>query len=223
MIYRCSNCNEELTLMKGARYCPLCGHDIKPIDLEEKVSNLYNSGKTLKEIASELHITDIILDQVLAKAVINEHIPADKLIQTEYKDDIEAVITGEWDGKLKTIKTNVPDDCSYTTINYYVKLYRNNILGEKIDDIRSMIKRGVDITEISEQTGASTYVIERVLVEEIEKDKAIANPYINNDYKAKILEIAGSPEWDGKLRSIKKEMPEEVTYINIKATLAKNK
>ena len=84
-----------------------------------------------------------------------------------------------------------------------------------------MLKSGTSIEQISDAVQASAVMIERIMVEEIKKDKAIANPYINNEYKTQIMEAASDPAWDGKLRTIKEKLPDEVTYTNIKATIAK--
>ena len=69
---------------------------------------------------------------------------------------------------------------------------------------------------------AREYQIEKILVEEIAKDKAIANPYINSENKSKVLEIANSADWDGRLKTIKEALP-DVSYLEINAIIAKNK
>lgn len=223
MIYKCEKCNEEMKLMRKAKYCPICGSAIRPIDLEKKVADLYNSGKTVKEIAAELKMTEIALNQMISKAALNNKISSEGLIQAEYETAIMDVIMNNWDGKLKTIKKAVPDDCTYTTINYYVRKQKRVDGESKVIEIRNMIKKGIDVRSIADTLKTSVLRVERVLVEEIEKDKAIANAYINTDYKAQIIEIVNSPDWDGKLRSIKNMLPDDVTYTNIKATIAKNK
>lgn len=230
MIYKCNDCNTEMNLMKGAKYCPLCGKEISAVDIEKKVSDLHNAGKSVKEISTALQLTVISVEQILAKAADNGDIKTESLIQDEYASAIEAIMAGEWDGKMKTIKESLDPACTYTTINYYARRYRKkkaqerrNNLVEKRNIIANMLRAGKDIKEISAETDTSVYGIEKILVEEIEKDRAVANPYINQEYKARILEIVNDPEWDGKLRTIKEKVPEEVTYTNIKATIAKNR
>lgn len=221
MTYKCTNCNNSFSLPTGAKYCPMCGSELKVVSLEEKVVAAYKEGKTPEKIAGELRINRYVLNQVLAKAIINGLIPETGLVQPEYKEQIEAVLKDNWDGKLKTVKEHVDENCTYTTICYYAKLYKSASMADRIETARSMIRKGVDVDTIINETDTTTYIVEDILIEEIKKDKAIANPYINNDYKAKIMEIANNPEWDRKLRSIKEQLPDEVTYTNIKATLAK--
>lgn len=230
MIFKCEKCNNELNLMKEAKYCPLCGSEIEKVNLDEKVVALYNSGKSIKDIEAELHVSTIAIDQIISKAAVNGDISTAGLIQTEYADDIQAVINNDWDGKLKTIKAKVPEDCTYVTINYYVRKARRSAAEErhrsneeKALEVRKMIRSGKDMETILKETGSSIYMAERILVEEIKKDKAVANPYINNEYKSKILDIVNDPAWDGKLKTVKDQLPDEVTYTAIKATIEKNK
>lgn len=222
MIYRCNTCDKEINLMKDAHYCPICGNHIEPINLEERIAALYDSGKNLREISAELRTTEIVVGQVLAKAALDGMIAADGLIQTEYEAEIMAAMNDGWDGKLKTLKNALPNECSYVTLNYYARQNRRMNAEVRTNRIRDMIKAGTPVMEIAEKTHVFVRTIERIMVEEIAKDKAVANAYINNDYKAQILEMANSPDWNGKLRSIKEALPEEVTYTNIKATIAKN-
>lgn len=228
MIYRCDKCDTEMKLMKGAKYCPMCGNEIKPIDLEEKVAALYNSGKTANEIATELRMSDIVISQTLSKAAVNGNVSPEGLIQEEYGPAIKAVMDDNWDGMIKTVKKAMPEDCTYTTINYFARKNRREHAIERreknekrANEIRSMLKSGTSIEQIAETMHVSVMMIERIMVEEIRKDKAIANPYINNEYKTQIMDAAGDPAWDGKLRTIKEKLPDEVTYTNIKATIAK--
>lgn len=230
MIYKCDRCNKEMKLMKGANYCPICGTEIKPIDLEEKVAELYNSGKTMKEISAELRMTDIVVDQVIAKAALNGKVKTDSLVQTEYETAILEMMDNNWDGRLKTIKVAMPEDCTYTTINYYSRKHKRAVAEarrieneKRVTEIRKLLRLGTDVQTIADEKHVSVFMVERIMLEEIEKDKAVANAYINNDYKAQILDLINDPDWDGKLGSIKSKLPEDVTYTNIKATIAKNK
>lgn len=222
MIYKCITCDKEINLMKNAHYCPICGSHIEPINLEERIAALYDSGKTLREISSELRTTEIVVGQVLAKAALDGLIAPDELIQTEYEAEITAAMNEDWDGKLKTLKNALPNDCNYVTLNYYARKNRRMNAETRTNRIREMLKAGTPVMEIAEKTHVFVRTIERIMVDEIAKDKAVANAYINNDYKAQILEMVNSPDWNGKLRSIKEALPEEVTYTNIKATIAKN-
>jgi len=222
MIYRCNTCEKEINLMKDAKYCPICGNHIEPINLEERIAALYDAGKNLREISSELRTTEIVVGQVLAKAALDGMIGTDGLIQTEYEAAITAAMNDNWDGKLKTLKNTLPSECSYVTLNYYARKNRRMNAEARTNRIRDMVKAGTPIMEIAEKTRVFVRTIERIMVEEIAKDKAVANAYINNDYKAQILEMVNAPDWNGKLRSIKEALPEEVTYTNIKATIAKN-
>lgn len=230
MIYKCDRCNKEMKLMKGANYCPICGTKINPIDLEEKVAELYNSGKTMKEISAELRMTDIVVDQVIAKAALNGKVKTDNLVQTEYETAILEMMDNNWDGRLKTIKVAMPEGCTYTTINYYSRKHKRAVAEarrieneKRVTEIRKLLRLGTDVQTIADEKHVSVFMVERIMLEEIEKDKAVANAYINNDYKAQILDLINDPDWDGKLGSIKSKLPEDVTYTNIKATIAKNK
>lgn len=230
MIYRCNKCDKEMRLMNGAFYCPICSEKIKPIDLEARIAKLYNDGKTEKEMATDMQITDIVVNQMLAKAALNGLVKIDDLIQTEFESGIKNVLNSSWDGLLKTVKKAVNESCTYTTINYYarknkreqaeVKRFENE---KKVTDIRNLLKRGISVQKIADTVHCSVFMVERILLEEIEKDKAAANAYIREEYKAKILGIVNNPEWNGKLKSIKDQLPKDVTYTNIKATIAKNR
>lgn len=230
MIFKCDKCNKEFNLMTKAKHCPVCGSAIEKIDLEKKIADLYLAGKTDKEIEDTIHISVITVDQILAKAAINGHIDSEKVIQMEYEDAIYALINDSWDGKLKTLKTKLPSECNYITINYFVRkkrrsaaAERHRLNSERVVKIRELIHAGKDIETIVNETGSSIYMAERILVEEIREDKSLANPYINNEYKSQILDIVNNPEWDGKLKSVKDQLPEIITYTNIKATIEQSK
>lgn len=220
MIYNCDKCNKEINLMRGAHFCPVCGSKIHPIDFEGRVSKLHSEGKTDKEIAAELHVTEIVVGQTLAKAALNGRVEAD-VIQTEYADAIKKVMSDNWDGKTKSIKNAVPADCTYVTINYYVRKQRRENAEARTEKVREMIRAGRPVLEIAEELHLQPRSIETIMLQEIEKDRAVAEHYINPDYNDKIMDII-SKDWDGRIKSIKDAIP-DITYTNIKAYLAKNK
>lgn len=239
MIYNCDKCGEiNLGKIRNAKYCPICGNEVKLIDMSKKVVSRYtellNEGKKnceeiMNEISKELHMSIRSVNQAVTKAALNEEIEKDGLVQEQYEHDIDAIVKDGWDGKLKTIKEKLPDDCTYLTICYYARKTRvqsaieRNAKRAEIDErIRSLVKVGTPVEQIIAETGAREYQIEKILVEEIAKDKAIANPYINSENKSKVLEIANSADWDGRLKTIKEALP-DVSYLEINAIIAKNK
>lgn len=228
MLYTCENCKKEMNLGKEAKFCPVCGKELEKADVKVHVVELFNEGLNSKKIASKLAMSTISVDQILARAALNGDISATGLIQEKYGDKIRDIMDDNWDGQLKTIKKALPD-CTYVTINYYVRSEKRKKAQKKqelkaklIEDVKALIKNGVALDKIMADTGASGYLVERLLVEEIKNDKSIATAYINLENESKILELSNDPAWDKKLKTLKEKLPETVSYAEIKAVLAKN-
>lgn len=227
MIFKCEKCGKEMKLEKSAKFCPECGGTVKRTDLDAKIAEMYNSGKTLKDICVELKMTAITVGQLLAKLSLDGKI-SDSLIQKNYENDIREVISSpDWDGKKKSIKMALPSNCSYITINYYVRKDRrekataHRLEAEaKAQKIRDMIHEGIPVAKISEKLQASNFLVEKLLVEEISTNKELAKPYMDESHTPLIMDLVNAPDYSGNPKDLKAKLPEDITYSEIKATLA---
>ena len=221
MIYRCDNCNSDVTYKAGAKYCPMCGGALKRVNLENRIAEMYNAGNTEKQIAANLRITDILVSRTLARAVADGKVATDGLVQTEYEEKINNVMNTDWDGKLKTVKSAVPE-ATYLTINYYATKRHKEDVVRRVEKATEMVNNGEAIDKIADETKLSPFSVEKIMVQEIGKDKAVADPYIDSSYEDQILEIINSGDWDNRLSTIKNAIP-EATYTCITSVVAKNR
>ena len=224
MIYRCRKCENEMNLSKGSKYCPKCGGEITPIDIGKKIADLHMAGKTPKEISHELKVSELIVIQMLAKLALDSVIPTDGLIQVEYGPEINKIMAGDWGGKLKTIKTALSPECTYTTIQYFARQNRRENAKErdikKVDEIYELITQGKSIEDIAKAVGFSNYRVSRLFMDEIAKNHALAAPYLDEHYTEDIIKIVENPDWNGRVNPVKKALPDDVSYSTICATLA---
>ena len=157
----------------------------------------------------------------MARAVADGKVATDGLVQTEYEEKINNVMNTDWDGKLKTVKSAVPE-ATYLTINYYATKRHKEDVVRRVEKATEMVNNGEAIDKIADETKLSPFSVEKIMVQEIGKDKAVADPYIDSSYEDQILEIINSGDWDNRLSTIKNAIP-EATYTCIKAVVAKNR
>lgn len=233
MKYRCNTCEKEMNLAKGAHFCPTCGTELERVvqphtgSLKDKVIEKYNEGTPVRQIAVELKANTLTVCEIITKALLPTGV-VPNFVQMEYVDEIKALIGDEPVRQLKPIKEQVPADCTYETIAYVVNEVRREIAADRrvqkeaaMEQLRMDILAGRAIEDIKNETGLSNFVIERAVVDLINTDPEKGAAYLQAEYEDEIARLASDPEWDGKLKTLKDRLPEDCTYITIKAVLSK--
>lgn len=233
MKYRCNTCEKEMNLAKGAHFCPTCGTELERVvqphtgSLKDKVIEKYNEGTPVRQIAVELKANTLTVCEIITKALLPTGV-VPNFVQMEYVDEIKALIGDEPVRQLKPIKEQVPADCTYETIAYVVNEVRREIAADRrvqkeaaMEQLRMDILAGRAIEDIKNETGLSNFVIERAVVDLINTDPEKGTAYLQAEYEDEIARLASDPEWDGKLKTLKDRLPEDCTYITIKAVLSK--
>ena len=234
MKYRCNTCEKEMNLAKGARFCPTCGTELERViqphtgSLKDKVIDKYNAGTPVRQIAVELKANTLTVCEIVTKALLPTGV-VPNFVQMEYVDEIKSLVGDGQLKQLKPIKEQLPAECTYETIAYVV----NEVRREKAVDRRAQreaameqlhkdILAGKAIEDIKNETGLSNFVIERAVVDLINTDPEKGAAYLQTEYEDEILNLASEPEWDGTLKTLKDRLPEDCTYITIKAVLSKH-
>lgn len=233
MKYRCNTCEKEMNLAKGAHFCPTCGTELERVvqphtgSLKDKVIEKYNEGTPVRQIAVELKANTLTVCEIITKALLPTGV-VPNFVQVEYVDEIKALIGDEPVRQLKPIKEQVPADCTYETIAYVVNEVRREIAADRrvqkeaaMEQLRMDVLAGRAIEDIKNETGLSNFVIERAVVDLINTDPEKGAAYLQAEYEDEIARLASDPEWDGKLKTLKDRLPEDCTYITIKAVLSK--
>ena len=89
--------------------------------------NLYNSGKSIDEIANIRELTKTTIENHLLKCYENDlDIDLTKYINTQYENDIISAITKLGSEKLRPLKDILPEEVSYFDIKYYVLKFSKN-------------------------------------------------------------------------------------------------
>lgn len=89
--------------------------------------NLYNSGKSIDEIANIRELTKTTIENHLLKCYENDlDIDLTKCINTQYENDIISAITKLGSEKLRPLKDILPEEVSYFDIKYYVLKFSKN-------------------------------------------------------------------------------------------------
>ncbi len=89
--------------------------------------NLYNSGKSIDEIANIRGLTKTTIENHLLKCYENDlDIDLTRCVNTQYENDIISAITKLGSEKLKPLKEILPDEVSYFDIKYYVLKFSKN-------------------------------------------------------------------------------------------------
>lgn len=80
--------------------------------------DLFNSGKSIEEIAQNANVKVQTVETHILNAYEQGKIDSvDKLIQSEYEQKVlDIVNAGNWDGKLRSVKDAMPEDCNYLSI-----------------------------------------------------------------------------------------------------------
>lgn len=87
--------------------------------------NLYNSGKSILEIAKERNLTKHTIETHLIKCyLLNMDIDLEKDIQTKFEKDIFEAINSIGYEKLRPLKDHLPPEVTYFDIQYYVEKYK---------------------------------------------------------------------------------------------------
>ena len=66
----------------------------------------------------------------------------------------------------------------------------------------------------------SNFLVEKLLVEEISTNKELAKPYMDESHTPLIMDLVNAPDYSGNPKDLKAKLPEDITYSEIKATLA---
>ena len=89
--------------------------------------NLYNSGKSIDEIANIRELTKTTIENHLLKCYENDlDIDLTKCINTQYENDIISAITKLGSEKLRPLIDILPEEVSYFDIKYYVLKFSKN-------------------------------------------------------------------------------------------------
>ena len=89
--------------------------------------NLYNSGKSIDEIANIRELTKTTIENHLLKCYENDlDIDLTRCVNTQYENDIISAIDKLGFEKLKPLKEILPDEVSYFDIKYYVLKFSKN-------------------------------------------------------------------------------------------------
>lgn len=90
--------------------------------------NLYNSGKSIDEIADIRGLTRTTIENHLLKCYENDlDIDLTRCINTQYENDIVSAITKLGSEKLRPLKDILPEEVSYFDIKYYVLKFSKNL------------------------------------------------------------------------------------------------
>lgn len=90
--------------------------------------NLYNSGKSIDEIADIRGLTRTTIENHLLKCYENDlDIDLTRCINTPYENDIVSAITKLGSEKLRPLKDILPEEVSYFDIKYYVLKFSKNL------------------------------------------------------------------------------------------------
>lgn len=235
MLKNCKNCNTTRNYPKAFAYCPICGGELEivkreaaPKDtrgLKEKVLDLYAQDKPVKTIATRLRTNVLTACDIINKELAKRN-EVPNYVQIEYVEQIKPLVSNRtWDGKLKPIKEQLPEDCTYETISYVANLAKADRKAERdafTEKVKDAIRSGMPVEEIEKATGASSFVVERTIVKMIREKEADADPYIQAEYAADIIAKASGENGNKNIKALKQELPEDCTYLTIKAVIAAN-
>lgn len=225
MLKHCVECNAEREYPKYYEFCPVCGGRLEKASMKEYIMATYNKGTPVRTIAGNIRKNNLFVCDIINRELAKTgDVPA--YVQTGYISQVRPFVADkDWDGKLKPIKEQLPDDCTYETIAYAVDLIKREgrlTHDEMVNYVENAIREGKSPEEIMETTGANTYIVEREIVKMVREDGVDATPYIQAGYADDIVTKATAGDWDGKLRTLKEAMPEDCSYLTIKAVLAAN-
>lgn len=225
MMKRCVECNTVREYPRHFDFCPVCGKKLEKLSMKEYIMTLYDKGTPVRTIAANIRKNPLFVCDIINHELAKTNtVPA--YIQTDYIDQIKPFVSDkDWDGKLKAVKEQLPEDCTYETIAYVADMVRREgrlSHEEMVNCVDNAIRDGKSPEEIMEASGANTYIVEREIVRMIREEGVSATPYIQADYADEIVTKATASDWDRKLRTLKESMPEDCSYLTIKAVLAAN-
>ena len=112
--------NSSKKLLKADSFNDECP-DKKKEDTRIITYNLYKSGKSINEIATERNLTkNTIENHLIACYELGMDIDIEKDIHTDFENDIIKVINDLGTEKLRPLKDALPDTVSYLDIRYYI-------------------------------------------------------------------------------------------------------
>ena len=225
MIKRCVECKTEKDYPKYFEFCPVCGGKLEKLTMKEYIMTMYDKGTAVRTIAGNIRKNPLFVCDIINRELAKTN-TVPNYIQTEYIDQIRPFVSdNDWDGKLKPIMEQLPEDCTYDTIAYVADMVRREgrlSHEEMVNCVDNAIREGKSPEEIMEASGANTYIVEREIVRMIREEGVNATPYIQAEYADDIVTKATAGDWDRKLRTLKDGMPEDCSYLTIKAVLAAN-
>lgn len=197
----------------------------------EAALNLYNENKSLEEIASELSIDrDSVVDLLIDAYKDNKPVKIEDFVSKEHEEAILKLATSDnWSGYLRDIKDSLPTDVPYCEIRTVLVLHNINKEKDKSkmgllsnDKYVNMYLDKKSFREIADYYKVKLSTVENAVLESAKTNASInIDSFIDPAYEARILELADE-KWDGFLRTIKEVLPENVSYMCIKAVLIKH-
>lgn len=124
---------------------------------------LFNSGKSVQEIASIKKVQERTVEENLVEAFKNDYIRSvDFMIQPEYERVIrELIAKPEWNGRFTSVKNALPQDCTWATIRAVVAKYKKEQKGIETDERPPLAAVISSIESQREKTGLTAVVHDR--------------------------------------------------------------
>lgn len=109
----------------------------------------------------------------------------------------------------------------------YEDSWKNKVQKErpkKYDKVFKLYEEGKTVNEIASETGKTEDDVIELLIYAYREGKAVnIDDFIHPEYEKMILELVNKDEWDGYKKSLKNQLPNEVSYNEINAVLTKHK
>jgi len=129
--YESNRKNEQVSVpSESSRPVSATGNKSDKEPVYKKYFQLFQEGKTIEEIAELEEVQNRTVENNLLKAYREGcEIDVNQLIQKGYElDIIKCIVADSWDGKLRTIKEQLPEEVSYLTIRGVIEKLRKKVL-----------------------------------------------------------------------------------------------